>query len=67
MSEHVIDELLELIWTQKEDGKDSLTDLLKITEEENPEEAIKAMVREGLIKITGDSINTVRNGYCGRR
>jgi len=62
MSEHVIDELLELIWTQREDGKDSLTDLLKITEEENPEDAVKTMTHEGLVKITGDSIIFTEKG-----
>jgi len=62
MSEHVIDELLELIWTQREDGKDNLTDLLRITEEENAEEAVKTMTHEGLVKITGDSIVFTERG-----
>lgn len=62
MSEHVIDELLELIWTQREDGKDSLRELLKVTEEEHAEEAVNAMERDGLITHSGDRITFSEKG-----
>lgn len=56
MSDHKTDELLELIWTQREEGKDSLSELLRITKEEDAEEAIKTMGQGGLIVLSGDRI-----------
>lgn len=56
MSEHNIDELLELIWTQQEDGKDSLNDLLRVTDEENAEDVLKRMTQAGLVVISGDRL-----------
>lgn len=62
MSEHAIDELLELIWTQREDGKDSLKELLRITDEAGVEEAVKSMIQDGLITEAGDSISFTEKG-----
>jgi DtxR family Mn-dependent transcriptional regulator len=62
MSDHKIDELLELIWTQREDGKDSLSEILRVTEEEEAEEAVKGMAGDGLVTMTGDRIALTDKG-----
>ena len=62
MSEHKVDELLELIWTQKEDGKDSYNELLRVTEEEGADEVIKSMVNDSLVVLSGDRLTFTKNG-----
>lgn len=62
MNEHKVDELLELIWTQREDGKNSLNELLRVTEEEDAENEISVMGKEGLISISGDSLTFTNKG-----
>ncbi len=62
MSEHAIDELLELIWTQREDGKDSLSELLRITKEDKAEDALKSMVQDRLVTVSEDRISFTENG-----
>lgn len=56
MSEHAIDELLELIWTQREDGKEGLSEILQVTDEENASDVIHKMAQDGLIVISGDKL-----------
>lgn len=62
MNEHKIDELLELIWTQREEGKDSLSELLMITKEEGAEEEINGMASKGLVTVSGDRITLAEKG-----
>lgn len=62
MNEHKVDELLELIWTQREENKDSLSEVLIITKEERAEEEIKEMTREGLVNVSGDRVTLTEKG-----
>jgi DtxR family Mn-dependent transcriptional regulator len=60
--EHDIDELLELLWTLKERGVDSLREAIRISEQENPEGIVKTMEEEGLVKIEDDKISLTKKG-----
>lgn len=67
MSEHKVDELLELIWTQLEDRKDSLKELLHVTEEENAESVLKIMLQDRLVVVSGDKIVFTPEGEARAR
>lgn len=67
MSDHKVEELLELIWTQLEDGKDSRDELLRVTEEENAEDVLRIMLQDGLIVISGDKIVFTSGGEARAR
>ena len=60
--EHDIDELLELLWTLKERGVDSLDEAIRISEQENPEAIIKTMEGDGLVKIENGRISLTKKG-----
>jgi DtxR family Mn-dependent transcriptional regulator len=60
--EHDIDELLELLWTLKERNVDSLSEVLRISEQENPREIIGTMEKEALVEIKDDKISLTKNG-----
>ena len=57
-----IEEILEEIWTLREEGKDSLSELLEFTKEEDAREAIEYMQEHGLVEIEGDRIQLTRTG-----
>ncbi len=62
VTEHDIDELLELLWTLKERKIDSLGEVLRISEQENPREIIEVMEKEALIEIKDDKISLTKKG-----
>ncbi len=62
VTEHDIDELLELLWTLKERKVDSLEEALRISEQDDPENIIKAMDGDGLVEISGDVISLTKKG-----
>lgn len=53
-----VDEVLEFIWSQREQGSNSIAQLLKIEEvaEEADIKTIEAMQKNGLVKIDGDTV-----------
>lgn len=64
MDKREIEEILELIWTMREENKSSKKMLLEITNEKNPEKLIAHMIKSGLIEdregnvyLTGDGEN----------
>jgi DtxR family Mn-dependent transcriptional regulator len=64
MDKREIEEILELIWTMREENKSSKKMLLEITNEKNPEKLIANMSKSGLIEdregniyLTGDGEN----------
>jgi len=64
MDKREIEEILELIWTMREENKSSKKMLLEITNEKNPEKLIANMNKSGLIEdregnvyLTGDGEN----------
>jgi len=56
------DEILELLWTLRERGKNSRSELLKATQEESPEMLIEELCSEGYLEIAGDDITMTRSG-----
>ncbi|MCC6503127.1 MAG: metal-dependent transcriptional regulator [Deltaproteobacteria bacterium] len=58
------DEVLEFIWSQREVGSSSITELLKIDEvaEEADMNTLRQMMSDGLVNIAGDSITLTKEG-----
>jgi len=54
--EHRLDEILELLWTLREEGISSRLELLKTTQEESPEKLIEGLRSNGCVVIDGDDI-----------
>ncbi|MBI5285985.1 MAG: metal-dependent transcriptional regulator [Deltaproteobacteria bacterium] len=60
-----IEEILEFIWSQREAGKDSIKELLKIeeiVESGGGMETLHEIERDGLIETRGDEITLTRKG-----
>jgi DtxR family Mn-dependent transcriptional regulator len=62
VTEHDIDELLELLWTLKEREVDSLDEVFRISEQEDSENIIKVMEGDGLVKIENGKISLTKKG-----
>jgi DtxR family Mn-dependent transcriptional regulator len=62
VTEHDIDELLELLWTLKERNVDSLNEVLRISEQEAPESIIKVMKEDGLVETSDGKISLTNKG-----
>jgi len=62
MEQREIEELLELIWTLKEDNKNELKLILDLTNEKNPELILKEMVKRQLIKKGKNEVNLTPEG-----
>ncbi len=56
MDAHLIDELLEAVWTCREAGRDDLTGILESAHAEADRDAITQMVELGLLTASGDRI-----------
>lgn len=56
------DEILELLWTLREEGKNNRTDLLRGTQEESPEALLEELRSTGQVVISGDDIQMTRSG-----
>jgi DtxR family Mn-dependent transcriptional regulator len=52
--EERIDELLELIWTLREEGVSDLDQLLKTTEDVEAQAILRLMIRDGLFEVEGN-------------
>ncbi len=52
--EERIDELLELIWTLREEGVSDLDQLLKTTEDVEAQTILRLMIRDGLFEVEGN-------------
>jgi len=57
-----VEELLEEIWTLKEGGKSSLSDLLEFTKEDDARQVVDYMVKHGLITLRGEEIELTGEG-----
>ena len=61
----VVDEILEFIWTQREKGKDSIAELLKIDEVKEAQgdtAKLEEMEKDGVVHIKGSSIMLTAKG-----
>src|SRR4030066_357575 len=56
------EELLELLWTMREKGKDDLDEILQAAEEENAELLLAAMERDGWISIPKGKVVFLEEG-----
>lgn len=57
-----IDELLEILWTMKEDKVEDIKEFLKRVEDEEVKELLNEMVNEGLISIDADKVRFRHKG-----
>ncbi len=62
MDKREIEEILELIWTMREEGNSSIKMLLEITNEIQPEKLLVHMQQEKLINQSNDSIELLSAG-----
>jgi len=56
------DEILELLWTLREEGKNNRADLLRSTQEESPEALLEELRSTGQVVISGDDLQMTRSG-----
>ena len=56
------DEILELLWTLREEGKNNRSDLLRGTQEESPEALLDELRSTGQVVISGDDLQMTRSG-----
>lgn len=56
------DEILEQIWTRREDGDETLSGLLASTGEDNAAELVSQLERDGFLRLDGDQIRLSRKG-----
>lgn len=62
IEDHRTDELLELIWTLRETGRDNRRQVLADTDEKNAEKILGEMEKLGLISVRGDKIILMKEG-----
>lgn len=65
--EHKIDELLELIWTLRETGRDGLGQVLENTREEDAENTLREMEQRKLVQIKNNEIVLTKEGEAWAR
>lgn len=62
MTEYGQDEILELIWTLREENRSTKPVLLERSEEERPEILLEELVATGLVAASGDDLSLTRSG-----
>src|SRR3989304_176317 len=62
MTEYSQEEILELVWTLREEGRVTRTQLLRDTSEEEPERLIGELGEMGLLETSGEEIRLTREG-----
>jgi DtxR family Mn-dependent transcriptional regulator len=62
MTQYGQDEILELLWTLRESGRNTRDDLLHATAEESPEALIEELQASGQIEVSGEEIRMTRCG-----
>lgn len=62
MTEHSQEEILELVWTLREEGRATLSQLLQDTTEEDPDRLIRELDEMGLLETSGEEIRLTRKG-----
>ena len=67
MSKKLVDEILELLWSMKEKGSQSYTELIKNIGDKNASEVVKKMEKSGLITISDDVVELKEKGYARAR
>src|SRR5512138_2852199 len=62
MTEYAQDEILELVWTLREEGRATRSQLLQRTEEDEPERLLDELMGLGLAESKGDEVRLTRAG-----
>ena len=62
MTEYGHDEILELIWTLREERRATRQLLVERSEEERPEDLLEELVAGGLVEASGDLLRLTRTG-----
>lgn len=62
MTEYGHDEILELIWTLREENRSTKPRLLECSEEEGPELLLDELAAAGHVEVTGDDLRLTRTG-----
>jgi len=62
MTEYGQDEILELIWTLREEGCATKPKLVERSEEDNPQGLLEELVRTGLVEVSGSDLRLTRSG-----
>jgi DtxR family Mn-dependent transcriptional regulator len=62
MDKQEIEEILELVWTMREEKKSSQKLLLEITREKEPEKLLAHMEKTGLVELREENIYLTENG-----
>jgi DtxR family Mn-dependent transcriptional regulator len=62
MTEYGQDEILELVWTLREEGMATRSQLLRRTEEDQPERLLEELSAAGLLEASGDEVRLTKPG-----
>jgi DtxR family Mn-dependent transcriptional regulator len=62
MTQYGQDEILELLWTLREEGKSSRTDVLGSTTEDRPEALLGELLSSGHVEASGEEVRLTRSG-----
>ena len=62
MTDYGQDEILELVWTLREEGRATRSQVLRRTEEEEPERLLDELVEAGLLESSGEEVRLTRPG-----
>jgi DtxR family Mn-dependent transcriptional regulator len=62
MTEHGQDEILELLWTLREERKASRAEVLRTSPEPGPERLLEELVEGGMVDVSGEEILLTRSG-----
>ncbi|HEU5359948.1 MAG TPA: metal-dependent transcriptional regulator [Candidatus Deferrimicrobiaceae bacterium] len=62
MTDFAQDEILELVWTLREEGRATRSQVLRRTEEEEPERLLDELVEAGLLESSGEEVRLTRPG-----
>lgn len=62
MTEYAQDEILELVWTLREEGRANRAQLLQRTDEDQPDRVLDELAASGLVETKGDDVRLTRTG-----
>jgi DtxR family Mn-dependent transcriptional regulator len=67
LTQYAQDEILELLWTLRESGRNTVAELLHATAEESPEIVIEELRLSGQVEVSGGTIGMTRIGEARAR
>lgn len=62
MTEYAQDEILELVWTLREEGQVTRSQLLQRSDEDQPDQVLDELSAAGLVEVRGDEVKLARAG-----